>query len=213
MEITNQDELEILLKKKAKLNMKEKIVLKDKCNFNIFIFIVVSSENVQGEDENQKNQLWVDKYSPSKYYDLLTDERVNREILLWVKSWDEIVFGNKKKQYMLPKTIFRSGNVFGGKNEFSNNNKKNSFQNNKNSNNDKTKNETNETNNFKSKVINNNQNSLNDKFNNNFEKEAECVQSKYKIILIAGPPGTGKTTLAKVIATQCGYDTITVLIK
>ena len=38
--------------------------------------------------------------------------------------------------------------------------------------------------------------------------EVEYVQSKHKIILISGPPGIGKTTIANVIFRQCGYDPI-----
>jgi hypothetical protein len=37
-------------------------------------------------------ELWLDKYKPKKYDELLTDEKTNRDILTWLKSWDEIVF-------------------------------------------------------------------------------------------------------------------------
>ena len=38
------------------------------------------------------SELWLEKYKPKKYDDLLTDEKTNRDILTWLKSWDEIVF-------------------------------------------------------------------------------------------------------------------------
>lgn len=43
---------------------------------------------------NQK--LWVDKYQPKGYADLLSPETINREVLEWLKAWDLCVFGAKK---------------------------------------------------------------------------------------------------------------------
>jgi chromosome transmission fidelity protein 18 len=41
--------------------------------------------------------LWVDRYRPKRFTDLLGDERVHREVLAWVKQWDLCVFGKGKK--------------------------------------------------------------------------------------------------------------------
>ena len=49
---------------------------------------------------NLKTLLFTDKYKPQTYSDLLTDEKTNREILTWMKSWDEIVFN---KKFQIPK--------------------------------------------------------------------------------------------------------------
>ncbi|KOO35359.1 chromosome transmission fidelity [Chrysochromulina tobinii] len=38
------------------------------------------------------SQLWVDKYAPQRFMELLSDERVNRQVLAWIKGWDEHVF-------------------------------------------------------------------------------------------------------------------------
>ena len=35
----------------------------------------------------------MDRYSPRGYADLLSEERLNREVLAWLKSWDPVVFG------------------------------------------------------------------------------------------------------------------------
>jgi len=45
-------------------------------------------------EENIKNnsELWIDKYTSHKYFDLLTDESINRKVLTWIKSWDAILF-------------------------------------------------------------------------------------------------------------------------
>jgi len=40
--------------------------------------------------------LWVDRYRPKRFTDLLGDERVHREVLAWVKQWDLCVFGRGK---------------------------------------------------------------------------------------------------------------------
>ncbi|MEW5318683.1 MAG: hypothetical protein WDW38_009885 [Sanguina aurantia] len=43
----------------------------------------------------QPEQLWVDKYAPRHFMDLLSDERTNREVVKWVKAWDATVFGSR----------------------------------------------------------------------------------------------------------------------
>ncbi len=32
---------------------------------------------------------------PVKFSDLLSDDKINREVLTWLKSWDPIVFNKK----------------------------------------------------------------------------------------------------------------------
>ncbi|KAK1315216.1 hypothetical protein QJS10_CPA06g00029 [Acorus calamus] len=40
-------------------------------------------------------KLWVEKYAPSSFTELLSDEQTNREVLLWLKQWDNCVFGSQ----------------------------------------------------------------------------------------------------------------------
>ncbi|XP_024931217.3 uncharacterized protein LOC107422579 isoform X2 [Ziziphus jujuba] len=40
-------------------------------------------------------QLWVDKYAPNSFTELLSDEQTNREVLLWLKQWDSCVYGSE----------------------------------------------------------------------------------------------------------------------
>ncbi|KAG7448073.1 P-loop containing nucleoside triphosphate hydrolase protein [Guyanagaster necrorhizus] len=42
--------------------------------------------------------LWVDRYRPQRFTDLMGNERVAREILSWVKQWDWCVFGKSKER-------------------------------------------------------------------------------------------------------------------
>ena len=126
-----------------------------------------------------KTLLFTDKYKPKTYSDLLTEEKTNREILTWMKSWDEIVFNRK---FTIPKIPIIQ-NI--------NNQNKNYLNKSK-------------------KTVNSNSQNLNEKNNiNQIEYyEVEYVQSKHKIILISGPPGIGKTTMANIISRQCGYEPI-----
>ncbi|KAG6832058.1 hypothetical protein H0H92_005480 [Tricholoma furcatifolium] len=40
--------------------------------------------------------LWVDRYRPHRFTELMGNERVAREIMAWVKQWDWCVFGKRK---------------------------------------------------------------------------------------------------------------------
>lgn len=42
---------------------------------------------------DKDTRLWVEKYKPRKYIDLLSDEMTNRSLLFWLKMWDKVVFG------------------------------------------------------------------------------------------------------------------------
>ena len=39
------------------------------------------------------SRMWVDKYRPRAFTDLLGDDRLHRDVLRWVKAWDPCVFG------------------------------------------------------------------------------------------------------------------------
>lgn len=51
--------------------------------------VAAASEQQSSEEE----QLWVEKYKPRKYIELLSDEATNRSLLYWLKMWDKTVFG------------------------------------------------------------------------------------------------------------------------
>ena len=45
-----------------------------------------------------KDTLWVDRYRPKRFTELLGDERLHREVMAWVKEWDPCVFGVRKNK-------------------------------------------------------------------------------------------------------------------
>ncbi len=53
---------------------------------------VTSEQTVIDRSTIVKDSQWVRKYEPKRFVDLLTDERTNRNVLTWLKSWDHIVF-------------------------------------------------------------------------------------------------------------------------
>ncbi|KAI8824892.1 uncharacterized protein EV422DRAFT_516644 [Fimicolochytrium jonesii] len=63
----------------------------------------IIAENILSKDGASKERLWVDKYAPRMYIDLVGDERVNREVLMWVKEWDYCVFKKVSKTAMYNK--------------------------------------------------------------------------------------------------------------
>ena len=53
--------------------------------------------NNTGVEQRVKEPLWVEKYTSHKFFDLLTCEVINRNVLTWLKTWDEVVFPNNPK--------------------------------------------------------------------------------------------------------------------
>ncbi|XP_060179016.1 uncharacterized protein LOC132609167 isoform X4 [Lycium barbarum] len=155
------------------------------------------------EDLNEANlpigtvvneQLWVDKYAPSSFTELLSDEQTNRQVLMWLKQWDSCVFGveiksttddvlSSLKRHSLavqhPRRSSRSS--FGNSREPRiDNERAHNDMHLENSDSDRIK-------------------DLWDK------KQRKGGPPEQKILLLCGPPGLGKTTLAHVAAQHCGY--------
>jgi len=61
----------------------------------------VSRENedsgVESGDDDSQTELWVEKFKPKSYIDLLSDDGTNRTLLVWLKLWDKLVFNKEKK--------------------------------------------------------------------------------------------------------------------
>ncbi|KAK3859648.1 hypothetical protein Pcinc_034261 [Petrolisthes cinctipes] len=117
------------------------------------------------EETEERESLWVEKFKPQHYLDLLSDESTNRMVLHWLKLWDKLVFGVDKK----PKKQEKKKKDF-QKDKFNKFGKK-----------------------FGPEVI---------------EELDDQNRPMQKVLLLAGPPGLGKTTLAHVLGRHAGYHTL-----
>ncbi|KAN0064727.1 Chromosome transmission fidelity protein 18 [Thecaphora frezii] len=123
----------------------------------------------------QPSLLWVDRYRPRKFTELLGDERLHRDVLGWLKEWDECVFKRKNLRRQRHQQYLE-----------------NKYNSNSNS----------------------NSNRYGDGGSGN-GGEGGAREQQWKdpygrpnerVLMVSGPPGLGKTTLAHVIAEHAGYN-------
>lgn len=70
---------------------------------------------------------WLTKYAPRKFTDLISDERSNRELLRWLKTWDKIVFNKNPPDKMMHHSIINPA-VMTASNGQNSNNKSSKYQ-------------------------------------------------------------------------------------
>ncbi|KAK6481699.1 chromosome transmission fidelity protein 18-like protein isoform X2 [Huso huso] len=140
-----------------------------------------SDNEDDSEDENEENQessacrLWVDKFTPRHYTELLSDDFTNRCLLKWLKMWDVVVFGKEKPVKKIKSAVPDNRHPFKQQSEQQNQKWKSKSQ-------------------ITEEIL-----------------EADLDQQnrpKYKVALLCGPPGLGKTTLAHIIAKHAGYNVV-----
>ncbi|XP_023632922.1 chromosome transmission fidelity protein 18 homolog [Capsella rubella] len=153
------------------------------------------NETTSAETSVMHEKLWVEKYSPCSFTELLSDEQTNREVLLWLKQWDASVFGSEirstteevlsaLKRHSTPSHHKKSDSSFTRKKQF-NRWSKESYGHSKNAD-----------------VSNSNTTDDIDLWN---KKSKLTGPPEQKILLLCGAPGLGKTTLAHIAAKHCGY--------
>ncbi|KAF8015991.1 hypothetical protein BT93_H1517 [Corymbia citriodora subsp. variegata] len=141
-------------------------------------------------------KLWVDKYAPNSFSELLSDEQINREVLLWLKQWDSCVFGSEIRSTTDEVLLaLRRHSTHSQQRKYSGLNTlkssrwqrwtKESFEDpHKSGHNDAELKGTPDTCSRSSRLTG---------------------LPEQKVLLLCGPPGLGKTTLAHVAAKHCGY--------
>ncbi|CAL4930272.1 unnamed protein product [Urochloa decumbens] len=136
-------------------------------------------------------KLWVEKYAPNSFTELLSDEHTNREVLLWLKQWDSCVFGSHIRATCddVLSALRRHSSTIQ-----KNANNKNFFSKSKGGPVDMPLN-----------APNSNSESLDGSFS---KKSSVDNTLEQKVLLLCGPPGLGKTTLAHVAARHCGYHVV-----
>uniref|UniRef100_A0A669F3R7 Chromosome transmission fidelity protein 18 homolog n=1 Tax=Oreochromis niloticus TaxID=8128 RepID=A0A669F3R7_ORENI len=191
--VTDSSGNRVYLRQKENAETKAEITYTSRSFNCVFVFMshsssvndaLVESENTEDEEnedpedtEGRASRLWVDRFSPRHYTELLSDDFTNRCLLKWLKLWDTVVFGRERKSRPA-----RSDRQAANQNAFKPN------QGNQNQNRFKSKIEVTE------ELL-----------------EAELDQykrPKFKVALLSGPPGLGKTTLAHVIAKHAGYNVV-----
>eukprot|EP01128_Nolandella_sp_AFSM9_P011853 TRINITY_DN8765_c0_g1_i1.p1 TRINITY_DN8765_c0_g1~~TRINITY_DN8765_c0_g1_i1.p1 ORF type:complete len:911 (+),score=212.95 TRINITY_DN8765_c0_g1_i1:281-2734(+) len=125
------------------------------------------------EPSLEGGSLWVDRYQPRQFFDLLSDDRINRDLLSWVKEWDPYVFKKSFKETKLIKGGWA--------------------------------------------VKSSSKSSMGKKGTSSSDSSTKMKEAtggldsrpEKKVVLLHGPPGIGKTTLAMVVAAHAGYEGVT----
>ncbi|KAL2643607.1 hypothetical protein R1flu_011194 [Riccia fluitans] len=151
-----------------------------------------SNENTAGQRGQVHEKLWVEKYAPKAFTDLLSEEQTNREVLRWLKQWDSIVFGHAGNA-PTSKDVLAALRRHSSSSE-----NRNGYKDFRRSNFGSTKSSTG----YAGPDFRDHASST---FSEDLGSKASSEDGHEKVLLLCGPPGLGKTTLAHIVASHCGY--------
>ncbi|GAB4851908.1 hypothetical protein Ancab_031307 [Ancistrocladus abbreviatus] len=160
---------------------------------------VVHHDMITPEASIANKELWVNKYSPKSFTELLSDEQTNREVLLWLKQWDSTVFGSDIKS--TAEDVLSALRRYSSISHHQKHTNMNFLKKNK---------VARSSENYLGRLTSLEGESIGLKGTQGLQNRRPRGTSPpdQKVLLLSGPPGLGKTTLAHVAAKHCGYHVV-----
>jgi chromosome transmission fidelity protein 18 len=135
------------------------------------------------------NQLWVDKHAPASFLHLLSNEKTNREVIRALRAWDKYVF--HKEPPSRP--------------DFFQNNHNNNATKTSSPSDNKAKRNKDKHQHQHQQHHQHHQHPYRSKFSSIQNPKDTRPDASSRVLLLSGPPGVGKSTLAHIVARHCGY--------